>query len=137
MMDFVMTSKLSENFLDLLEDWVLVLWRSLVEIYSLSFFLQQKLSSRAYSIFKFKKKKFAIKVCSLCVCLSLSHVQLFATPWTVDHQAPLSKEFPWQEYWSGLPFPYPGDLDNPDSLPSEPPGNTKTCYPCILLECHR
>ena len=35
----------------------------------------------------------------------LSHVRLFATPWTVDHQAPLSMEFPRQEYWSGLPFP--------------------------------
>ena len=38
---------------------------------------------------------------------SLSHVQLFATPWTVDHQAPLSMEFSRQEYWSGLPFPSP------------------------------
>ena len=35
----------------------------------------------------------------------LSHVQLFVTPWTVDHQAPLSMEFSRQEYWSGLPFP--------------------------------
>ena len=35
---------------------------------------------------------------------------LFATPWTVAHQAPLSREFPRQESWSGLPFPFPGDL---------------------------
>ena len=41
---------------------------------------------------------------------SLSHVQLFATPWTVARQAPLSTGFPRQEYWSGLPFPSPGDL---------------------------
>ena len=40
----------------------------------------------------------------------LSHVQLFATPWTVDCQAPLYMRFPKQEYWSGFPFPLPGDL---------------------------
>ena len=43
----------------------------------------------------------------------LSHVQLFATPRTVAHQAPLSMAFSRQEYWSGLPFPSPGDLPNP------------------------
>ena len=41
-----------------------------------------------------------------------SHVQLFVTLWTVDHQAPLSVEFSRQEYWSGLPFPSPRDLPN-------------------------
>ena len=62
-------------------------------------------------------------------CYLLSCVRLFA--WT--HQAPLSVEFSGQEYWSGLPFPSPGDLPDPgikpryptfqaDSLPSEPPG---------------
>ena len=40
---------------------------------------------------------------------SLSHVWLFVTPWTVAHQAPLSMEFSRQEYWSGLPFPSPGE----------------------------
>ena len=64
---------------------------------------------------------------------SLSHVWLFATPWTVAYQAPPSREFSRQEYWSGLPFPSPGDLPNPriepgsptlqaDTLPSELPG---------------
>ena len=59
-----------------------------------------------------------------------------ATPWTVAHQAPLYKEYPRQEYWSGLPFPFPGDIPNPGiepcspalqagSLLSEPPGKTK------------
>ena len=43
----------------------------------------------------------------------LSHVQLFATPWTGARQAPLSMGFSRQEYWSGLPFPPLGDL--PDS----------------------
>ena len=40
----------------------------------------------------------------------LSHVLLFATPWAVAHQAPLSMGFPRQKYWSGLPFPSPEDL---------------------------
>ena len=41
---------------------------------------------------------------------SLSRIRLFATPWTVAHQAPPSMEFSRQEYWRGLPFPFPGDL---------------------------
>ena len=64
----------------------------------------------------------------------LSSVRLFVTLWTVAHQAPLSMEFSRQEYWSGLPFPSPGDLPNPgikprsptlqaDALTSELPGN--------------
>ena len=62
---------------------------------------------------------------------SLSHVRLFATPWTIARQVPLSMEFSRQQYWSGLPFPLPGDLPDPeiearspalqaDSLSSEP-----------------
>ena len=42
----------------------------------------------------------------------LSHVQLFAAPWTIACQISLSMEFPRQEYWNGLPFPTPGDLPN-------------------------
>ena len=42
-----------------------------------------------------------------------SRVQLFVTPWTVAHQTPLSMEFSRQEYWSGWPFPPPGDLPDP------------------------
>ena len=46
-----------------------------------------------------------------CLCAqSLSRVQLFVTPWTVACQAPLSIGFSQQEYWSGLPFPSPGDV---------------------------
>ena len=63
---------------------------------------------------------------------SLSCVQLFATPWTVAHQAPPSMEFSRQQYWSGLPFPSPGYLPDQgieprsptlqaDALLSEPP----------------
>ena len=43
----------------------------------------------------------------------LHHVQLFVALWTVGHQAPLSMEFSRLEYWSGLPFPTPGDLPDP------------------------
>ena len=47
-----------------------------------------------------------------------SHVQLFATLWTVPHQAPLSMEFLRLEYWSGLPFPSPGNLPGPGIKPA-------------------
>ena len=48
----------------------------------------------------------------------LSRVQLFATLWTVASQAPLSMGFSQQEYWSGLPFPTPGDLSLPGIEPA-------------------
>ena len=70
---------------------------------------------------------------------SLSRVWLFAILWTVAYQTPPSMGFSRQEYWSGLPFPSPGDLPNPgiepgspalqaDTLTSEPPGK-----PWLLL----
>ena len=66
----------------------------------------------------------------------LSRIRLFVTPWTAAYQAPLSMGFSRQEYWSGLPFPSPGDLPDPgiepgspalqaDALTSEPPGKQK------------
>ena len=78
----------------------------------------------------------SVKECLLKV-KSLSHVRLFATPWTVAHQDPVSMGFFRQEYWSGLPFPSPGDLPYPgielrspvlqaDALTSEPPGKPLT-----------
>ena len=74
-------------------------------------------------------------------CYALGHVQLFCDPWTVAHKTPLSMGFPRQEYWSGLPFSFPGDLSNPwieprspelqvDSLLSKPPG--KPPYELLL-----
>ena len=50
----------------------------------------------------------------------LSHVRLFATSWTVAHQVSLSMGFSRQEYWSGLPFPSPGDLPNSGIKPGSP-----------------
>ena len=70
-------------------------------------------------------------------CYLLSHVRLFATPWIVACQAPLSMEFSRKEYWSGLPFPSPGNLPNPGieagspALPSEPPGKLHFCQKYI------
>ena len=55
-----------------------------------------------------------------CEVKSFSHVRLFATPWTVAYQDPQSMGFSRQEYWSGLPFPSPGDLPNPGIEPGSP-----------------
>ena len=49
-----------------------------------------------------------------------SRVQQFVTPWTVARQAPLSMGFSRQEYWSGFPFPLPGDLPDPGIKPASP-----------------
>ena len=49
-----------------------------------------------------------------------SHVQLFATPWTIASQAPLSMELFRQEYWTGWPCPSPGDLPNSGIKPASP-----------------
>ena len=78
----------------------------------------------------------AMKLTDACSLKLLSHVRLFATPWTIAYQAPPSMGFSGQEYWSGLPFPSPGDLPDPgieprspaleaDALTSEPPGKPK------------
>ena len=89
--------------------------------------ISRSLGSLWWTVSKWKWKK--VK--------SLSHVQLFRTPWTVAYQAPLSMGFFGQEHWSGLPFPSPGYLPNPgikprspalqaDALTSEPPGKPCT-----------
>ena len=81
--------------------------------------------SHPEALYSYRKKEKKVK--------SLSRVRLFATPWTVARQVPLSMGFSRQAYWSGLPFPSPGDLPNPgiepgspalqaDALSSEPPG---------------
>ena len=77
-------------------------------------------------------------------CSWLSRVWLFATPWAIVCQAPLSMEFSRQEYWSGQPSPSPGDLPNPgiepgspalqaDPLRSEPPGKPQLVHNIPLL----
>ena len=89
----------------------------------------------------FLMKKIVIVCYFLYLLKSVSRVRLFVTPWTVAYQAPPSMGFSRQEYWSGLPFPSPGDLPNPgiepgfptleaDALTSEPPGKPL----CILYD---
>ena len=85
---------------------------------------------------------FVLYLLCVHVFIQASCVCLFETPWTVAHQAPPSMGFPKQEYWSGLPFPPPGDLPNPGIKPispvspalaggyftTEPPGKPCICY---------
>ena len=72
----------------------------------------QKAQQRIFIVKFLTQKKVKVK--------SLSRVRLFATPWTVAHQAPLSMGFSRQEYWSGLPFPSPGDIPDPGIEPRSP-----------------
>ena len=85
-----------------------------------------------FAIIKLIERKVKVK--------SLSRVRLFAIPSTVVYQASPFMGFSRQEYWSGLPFPFPGDLPDlgieprspalqADALPSEPPGNTTLKHP--------
>ena len=69
---------------------------------------------------------------------SLSRVRLFATPGTVAHQAPPSMGFSRQEYWSGLPFPSPGNLPKPGIEPRSPAlqANSLTSKPPLNLAEH-
>ena len=98
-------------------------------------YFNQPYSNMALLSSKLKKKcEYEYYSCLKVKVTSLSRFRLFVTSWTVAHQGPPSMEFSRQEYWSGLPFPSPGDLPNPgtepgspalraDALPSEPPGN--------------
>ena len=80
----------------------------------------------------------------LYVCVLIPQLCLTMTPWTVACRAPLSMEFSWQEYRSGLPFPSLGDLPDPgiepgspalqaDSLPSEPPEKLPTMFCTVFF----
>ena len=90
-----------------------------------------------------------VRVCVSVGVSRFSHIRLFATPWTVAHQAPLSMGFSRQEYWSGVPCPPPGDLRDPGvesrspksltwqagSLPVEPPGKPYKPVGSALIQC--
>ena len=67
-----------------------------------------------YSIIQYMT--YCLKFLSFSICV-FSHVELFADLWTVAQQAPRSMEFSRKEYWSGLPYPSPGDLPNPGMEP--------------------
>ena len=75
----------------------------------------------------------------MCIVLVAKLSLTLAVPWTIKDQAPLSVEFSRQEYWSGLPFPSPGDLPDPEIEPvspalaggfftTEPPGTPTYMY---------
>ena len=82
-----------------------------------------------------------------CLCLHeqpLSRVQVFATPWTVAHQAPLSWDFPGKNTGVRLPFPSPGDLPNLGMksvalvlagvfFTTEPPGKPQDCLNVVIM----
>ena len=76
--------------------------------------ISQTAGEQRYFLFIFQRY---FLECIVTVVQSLSHVWLFADAWTVARQAPLSIGFPRQEYWSGLPFPPPGDLSSPGTEP--------------------
>ena len=84
---------------------------------SILFFFQ------SYGILQSLKYLFSVNdVKYVCV---FSRDQLFVTLCTVAHQAPLLMGFPWQGYWSGLPFPPPGDLPDPRTEPMSPASPTR------------
>ena len=98
-------------------------------IKSLDFLKMNLLFLNSKLIYRVGKVKVKVK--------SLSHVQLFVTPWPIAYQASPSMGFSRQEYWNGLPSPSPGDLPDPgiepgsaaleaDALTSEPPGKPKS-----------
>ena len=81
--------------------------------------IEKKINTFVFPIEAFSPYPHPLPPCSLLswvlffvYSLSCILVQLLATPGTTAHQAPLSMEIPRQEYWSGLPFPSPGDLPN-------------------------
>ena len=101
--------------------------------------MNQKLSELGSYNSRKKINERILKLLIISNVKSLSHVRLFATPWTVAYQAPPTMRFSRQEYWSGLPFPSPGDRPNPgieprslsleaDALTSEPPGKLPTAH---------
>ena len=74
-----------------------------------------------YVSLKCKHDLVYVYYCEMICCLvTKSYIWLFVTPWPVACQTPLSMGFPRQEYWSGLPFPAPGDLPDPEVEPLSP-----------------
>ena len=103
------------------------------------FFLQVDIKYFWHLSLKKKKKYPSFTEFTLSEVKLLIHVQIFATQWTVAFQAPPTMAFSRQDYWSGLPFPSPGESSwhrdwtrvscitgRPDSLLSEPPGNPQS-----------
>ena len=101
-----------------------------VLLYSMRNYIQYPMINHNGKQFKDKRMYMCI-IESLCYMKkvkvkSLSRVRLFATPWTVAYQAPLSMGFSRQQYWRELPFPSPGDLPKPGIEPGSPALQTDT-----------
>ena len=78
-----------------------------------------------YEVLNSEKKTYEMRYEGISPMCVFSCLWLFETPWTVAHQTLLSMEFSRQEYWSGLSFPFPGDLPNTGTEP------TVSCVSCI------
>ena len=100
--------KLSSHLL--MTDWAQQIFIFTHIIYLELFLVKKILYTCTYICTTYKTKYM-----SVCVCVSW--VQLFPTPWTIARQDPQSVGFSRQEHWSGLPFPSPGDLPNPEIEP--------------------
>ena len=124
---------LSQNQVSQIQIWILVKKLSNVQwVFDVVFRTTWKADNFYFPTY-FACRKIGDRTLKWSEVSSLSHVQLFATRWTVAHQALLSMGFSRQGYWSGLPFPSPGELPDPGieprspalragALPSEPPG---------------
>ena len=91
---------------------------------AITFMFNKSIKLFDLEVFEFQTaKNLSLIFNSICLKVkvkSLSPARLFATPWTVIYPAPLSMGFSKQEYWSGFPFPSPGDLPNPGIEPGFP-----------------
>ena len=96
-----------------IQDWFPSRWTSCISLQSKG--LSRVFSSTTVGLYIFLKLTVCVYV---CVCWHFSRVQLFATPWTIACQSPLSMGFSKQEYWSGFLCPLPGDLPDPGIKPS-------------------
>ena len=102
------------------------------KMYLESFYRRCYLSSSHIAFFKKFWTFFILLFMKWSEVKSFSHVRLFVTPWTIAYQAHTSMGFPRQEYWSRLPFPFPGDLRNPGIEPRSPALQALTSEPpCI------
>ena len=111
---FIWSSKSKESTYNLLEN--IKQWKKKCNMFALQYVSCWQLFLGMYC--RNEKKLFISYALKTKVKVkSLSRVGLFATPWTVAHQAPPSMGFSRQQYWSGLPFPSPGNLPNPGIEP--------------------
>ena len=94
-------------------EWCLLQWQK-----SSSCYEDCMIYSKSLAILPFIEK--SVDPCDRHICWCDRHICWCASPWTVAHQLLLSMEFSRQEYWSGLPFPPPGDLPDPRIKPTSP-----------------